>query len=50
MTDDVNTEARRVLYVAASRARSLLALGATASNAARVARLLRRDDVPIDVR
>jgi DNA helicase-2/ATP-dependent DNA helicase PcrA len=48
--DDVNTEARRVLYVAASRARSVLAFGVTASNAPRVARPLRRDDVPIDVR
>ena len=48
--EGLNTEARRVLYVAASRARSLLAFAATSENAARVARILRRHGVPLELR
>ncbi|HEY4277398.1 MAG TPA: UvrD-helicase domain-containing protein [Conexibacter sp.] len=48
--EGLDTEARRVLYVAASRARSLLAFAATAQNAARVAGILRRHGVSVELR
>jgi hypothetical protein len=48
--EDLNTEARRVLYVAASRARSLLCFAATAQNATRLTRILRDHAVPVQAR
>jgi DNA helicase-2/ATP-dependent DNA helicase PcrA len=48
-SDDVGTEARRVLYVAASRAERLLVFGATASTTKRLAAVLAAGDIPVRV-
>jgi DNA helicase II / ATP-dependent DNA helicase PcrA len=46
---DVDSEARRVLYVGASRAQTLLILAVHADHANRVAGLLKRDGVPYEL-
>lgn len=46
---DKDTEARRVLYVGASRAQTLLILAVHTNHANRVAGLLKRDGVPYDL-
>jgi superfamily I DNA/RNA helicase len=45
----IGSEARRVLYVGASRAQTLLILAVHADHADRVAELLKRDGVPYDL-
>lgn len=47
--EDIDSEARRVLYVGASRAQTLLILAVHADHANRVAELLKRDEVPYEL-